>query len=80
MPNQPTETTVRRLTCACCGAGCRGRQWWNRDTGFGVCRGCVDRMLLRGIPYAEIQNLYGTCGVHFDVPGENTPRPSGRRR
>lgn len=25
---------IRQLSCACCGAYVRGRQWHNRDTGY----------------------------------------------
>jgi hypothetical protein len=31
-----TLEPVRTLTCCCCGESTRGRQWWNRDTGFVV--------------------------------------------
>lgn len=38
----PAEAPQRHLTCCCCGqyAGWF-RQWWNRDTGYGICRPCA---------------------------------------
>jgi hypothetical protein len=36
--------TVRSLRCNCCGGGAgRHAQWWNMDTGFGICRPCAIR-------------------------------------
>ncbi len=58
---------VRTLTCCCCGELTRGRQWWNRDTGFGVCPPCVALVRSRGETETEIHSLYGTSGVHYGV-------------
>ena len=30
------------MCCSCCGADTIGRQWSNRDTGYGVCVVCAD--------------------------------------
>ena len=60
-----TLEPVRTLTCCCCGESTRGRQWWNRDTGFGVCPPCV--VFVRGKGETQIQSLYGIAGVHYDV-------------
>ena len=53
------------LTCCCCGNGTRGRQWWNRDDGYGLCPGCLD------VNHAEdllVQHdSFGYRGVHFDL-------------
>src|SRR6185503_3800288 len=35
------KTRPKRLICSCCGESCIGRQWWNRDTGYGLCDRCV---------------------------------------
>lgn len=59
-------TPVRRLTCCCCGAATRGRQWWNRDTGFGLCTDCID-FCARNTTPEDFQQSYGDRGVHFDV-------------
>src|SRR5690554_239123 len=32
---------IQRLRCACCGDMTRGRQWHNRDKGFGLCPRCA---------------------------------------
>lgn len=54
---------MTHLTCCVCGdyAG-RWTQHWNRDTGYGICRRCVDES-----PETpdEIRNLYGVEGVNY---------------
>lgn len=72
---EPVEFQIpkatRRLTCCCCGSETRGRQWWNRDTGFGVCVPCVDGMLKRHqLSLEDAGNLYGDRGVHYAVEDE----------
>ena len=57
---------VRTLTCCCCGGETRGRQWWNRDTGYGLCVDCID-FCHRGVNDATFADYYGERGVHFDV-------------
>lgn len=56
--------TVRRLTCCCCGndAG-RWEQWWNRDTGYGLCAPCGAWIGAKETP-EEMNRLYGLEGVH----------------
>ena len=44
---QEEQTRPKFLTCACCGERARGRQWWNRDTGYGVCSRCFRASFLR---------------------------------
>lgn len=58
---------VRTLSCCCCGESVRGRQWWNRDAGFGVCVPCVALVRSRGESYKEVACLYGIEGVHYGV-------------
>lgn len=43
----------------------RGRQWWNRDTGYGVCPRCGVECINREGPVAH--SYYGDRGVHWDV-------------
>lgn len=65
--------TKRRLTCAVCGdfAG-RWEQWFNQDTGFGVCISCVNWMRDRGTTDDQLRDYYGTEGVNWGVtPGGN---------
>lgn len=54
------------LCCCVCGAGTKGRQWWNRDNGYGLCESCDRRLDGREIVNGY-SRLYGTRGVHFSV-------------
>lgn len=57
---------TRNLECACCGESAgRWQQHWNRDTGYGVCRKCIDWMLSRGTSVDEIKDSYGIEGVNY---------------
>lgn len=58
---------VRELACACCGGYTRGRQWFNQDTGYGICNGCIAFMRKRGETEAEIRSNYGDQGVHWGI-------------
>ena len=58
---------VLTLTCCCCGESTRGQQWWNRDTGYGMCPKCIAWLRGRSTSEAEIRNLYGVEGVHWGV-------------
>lgn len=53
---------LEHLTCACCGSGTRGRQWWNRDEGFGLCVNCIDFCASE-----DFRLNYGDRGINFDV-------------
>ena len=53
-----------RLICACCGESALGRQWWNRDTGYGLCARCVD-FVRRSSDEADLETGYGKRGIHF---------------
>lgn len=53
------------LTCACCGASCKGRQWYNRDKGYGLCPKCYQWMRTKGVSEEEIHQDYGVKGLHF---------------
>ena len=70
-------TNIKRLTCCCCGTGTRGRQWHNRDTGYGLCESCADWIRTRqdGKHYdaAEFERCYGRKGEHYavDEPSRN---------
>jgi hypothetical protein len=61
-----------RLTCCCCGefAG-HWKQWHNRDTGFGICKPCHER-ISQHKPFGhdaptpeEMISLYGVEGVNW---------------
>jgi hypothetical protein len=57
---------IRHLTCACCGAETKGRQWHNRDKGYGVCSDCIETMKRRETP-EHLLECYGYEGVHYNV-------------
>ena len=60
-----SEGKPQRLTCCCCGDIAVGRQWWNRDKGFGLCTNCV------GFCQAEGSNdCYGIEGVHYNLSAD----------
>lgn len=59
--------TIRRLVCCCCGDAAPAlKQWWNRDTGFGLCGRCA-RWLKARPDYNEVEftSNYGHEGVHW---------------
>jgi hypothetical protein len=57
---------IRSLLCACCGGRTLGRQWWNQDTGYGVCERCADWIEKRhGREY--VVDAYGEHGVHHSL-------------
>lgn len=55
------------LLCSCCGSVTRGRQWHNRDKGFGLCARCID-FCSRNTTAEDFRRCYGDRGVHFDLP------------
>lgn len=55
---------VKVLTCCCCGDCCKGRQWWNRDTGYGACWKCIP-YLGKGEDEDGLKNMIGIDGVHY---------------
>lgn len=68
---------LKHLTCACCGGDAPSlAQWWNRDTGYGVCGRCVDWIRSRGSTSEEISFSYGVEGRHWfslESPAEVRP-------
>ena len=59
---------VRGLECNCCGSFIpRGRQWWNRDHGYGMCVACIAYVRKRGMSEEEIVDLYGIEGIHWGL-------------
>lgn len=66
-PRDPAlEQPVKRLECCCCGNGTKGRQWHNRDRGFGLCVPCIP-FVSRGQTPQEVEACYGRKGVHYGV-------------
>jgi len=60
---------TRKKTCCSCGAVCRGEQWWNRDTGFGICPECVKREK-KTTAEEVIISRYGVEGVHYELASD----------
>ena len=62
---------IRHMECCVCGddAG-QFEQHWNCDTGYGICRKCVDWVRSRGETDAEILDLYGVEGANYAAPAE----------
>ena len=61
-----TLEPVQGLYCNCCGSLTYGRQWWNRDNGYGICVSCADKQYPNAQVGAETDN--GIKGIHFDTP------------
>lgn len=58
--------TKRQLICTCCG-GYAGsyKQWWNQDTGYGMCKSCADHILSKGrMSVQEFTSAYGKANIH----------------
>ncbi len=66
-----------RLKCSRCGAFAGNfQQFANQDTGWGICRDCVDHALTKGTSPADIRGLYGIEGVHYQSAAPSpTPGP-----
>jgi len=47
-----------------------GRQWWNRDDGFGLCHSCIDDCHAgdaAGVKLGDTHESYGVRGHHYDL-------------
>ena len=55
---------VVTLTCCSCGEACKGRQWWNRDTGYGLCPKCAAWIATRETAEQMHEN-YGEADTHY---------------
>ena len=58
------KASIKSLTCCSCGAPTKGRQWYNRDTGYGLCHKCAKWIAERETPETMKQN-YGEPGIHY---------------
>ena len=65
---------IKWMTCACCGEGYQGRQWFNQDTGYGLGDCCVDIHPVDPAPDAE-SDSYGVTGIHFLIPQAEKDNP-----
>lgn len=65
------------LQCACCGGDAPAKkQWFNRDTGYGICHRCYLEDLTKVGP-ALAQSYYGLTGVHHSIPSDDLPGCDG---
>lgn len=60
-----TKPKVKRLTCSCCGCSTFGRQWHNRDTGYGLCPKCAKWIKDRGESDESMLSSYGKPDYHY---------------
>lgn len=62
------RTSIKTLKCAECGEYTKGRQWWNRDTGYGICAKCVLWHKMNSKHDIEEFALnYGQDGYHYNL-------------
>lgn len=66
-PPAHTPGPLIDLECCCCGSSTTGRQWWNRDTGYGLCDDCIDHVGAGSVPVGGTAESYGVRGVHFGI-------------
>lgn len=60
------------LCCCVCGKQEQGRQWWNRDKGYGLCRSCGIEMGKKGID--DPSSMAGDRGYHWDLTYEGVAK------
>lgn len=60
------EKPIISLVCCCCGELTRGRQWWNRDKGYGLCAKCAE-WIANKEDEETMKSFYGEKGVHYCV-------------
>jgi hypothetical protein len=55
---------IKMLTCSCCSQYTEGRQWWNRDKGYGLCDKCAN-IIIKKYDKEEMKSCYGEKGFHY---------------
>ena len=58
---------LQSLTCSCCDQPTKGRQWWNRDKGYGLCGDCAVKIAEKE-DAETMKSYYGEAGVHYLLP------------
>lgn len=58
---------IKTLYCCCCGQLTKGRQWWNQDTGYGLCNRCIP-WKKKDYDCSEMERTYGKEGIHYNLP------------
>jgi hypothetical protein len=64
--NDRKISNPRTLICCCCGGITQGRQWLNRDTGYGLCEKCAERIPQK-YPNEDMRGLYGIKGIYYSL-------------
>ena len=54
------------LTCCCCNQATKGKQWFNRDKGYGLCKKCWD-WIAETQSGEEMRSSYGIKGIHCGI-------------
>jgi len=63
------EPRIINLECNCCGGSAPGRQWYNRDDGYGLCVRCGDEQEKKcGVE--QVEDWSGKRGYNWDVTFE----------
>lgn len=65
---------MQTLICSCCGGSAKGKQWHNRDTGYGLCTKCVPFVIDRTAPEV-MESSYGIEGIHYFAPEKEKTLP-----
>jgi hypothetical protein len=60
------DKPIEGLTCSCCGGPARGRQWYNRDTGYGLCDKCAQWIKPRETT-EYMEECYGIEGYNYSI-------------
>lgn len=56
------DIPIQTLQCCTCGRETKGRQWYNRDRGFGLCTECANEN-----SDSYNYDMAGKRGYHFDI-------------
>lgn len=57
---------IKSLVCCCCGEQAIGRQWFNRDIGYGLCPNCISFCRDKSTK-EEMKSCYGIEGIHYNI-------------
>lgn len=57
---------IKTLNCSCCGQYTQGRQWWNQDTGYGLCESCAG-IISKSEDPESMESCYGRKGEHYAI-------------
>ncbi len=58
------STDVKTLVCCSCGGVTTGRQWHNRDLGYGLCGKCAKWIATR-LTVKDMESYYGIKDINY---------------